>query len=154
MRRAKSRVWHKCTSLVTLGVTPWTCNWIEVRSGRNFYRLYHQYFGCTYNVPVSLPFLKFRRNFSKIPQVGLTGTTTSILCVPILDLCPHHFLKANRNSFQNPTGILTKVSPNFLLTGKKEALRGFLNRLVLWQSFFIKSAPWTMITMTLILMIS
>ncbi len=85
---------------------------------------------------MSSQFIKFRRNFSKILQGGLTGTTTSIFTSSSTCLCPRYFPKSNRNSCQNPTGILTKVSPNFLLSRKKEALRGFLNPLILWQSFF------------------
>ncbi len=76
---------------------------------------------------MSSQFLKFRRNFSKILQGGSTGTTTSIFTSSSTCLCPHDVLKSNRNSCQNPTGIWTKVSPNFLFAGKKEALRGFRN---------------------------
>jgi hypothetical protein len=53
--------------------------------------------------------------------------TTSILTSSSTCLCPRNVLKSNRNPCQNPTGILTKVSPNFLFARKKEALRGFRN---------------------------
>jgi hypothetical protein len=74
---------------------------------------------CTYLVQTCLLAIF---EVSEKPFENTTGRVNryyqSILCVPIMDLCPRHFLKFNRNSCHNPTRILTKMPPNFLLSEK------------------------------------
>ncbi len=106
-----------------------------------------------------------------------TGTTTSFLCVPSTNLCPHNFWtfgetlrKFNREggqavtsiltivvqsvcvlaTFKRLTGILTKMPPNFL---KKKAFRGFRNPTPLSYSkvqLFFKSLCTTMMVMPIL----
>ncbi len=119
-------------SRVTVGAA--ICMFLECTPRkRNFHRNFYGhcttlvFWFCTLHVtnhvPVSSQFLKFRRNFLIIPLGGWTGTTTSILTSSITCLCPHHFLKSNRNACQNPKGILTKMPPNFLLSKKRGLMR-------------------------------
>ena len=57
-----------------------------------------------------------------------------------MELCPHHFQKSNWNSSQNSTGILPKVTPNFLVPQKKEERTGFWNPPFSYTPFF-KNLP-------------